>query len=112
MPEGRELERHSSPDKMLDAVVVERLTNAITATPIELFLVRSGNDWKGESPVFRGTELEGLEIVWPRTRYLEIRYKKGRVFQFANFWNSKDVQDFKYTVELRLVPELTPSLPE
>lgn len=106
------MERYGSPDRVLDAVLVERLTNATVATPIELFLVPSGHDWKTQSPVFRGTELEGLQIVWQRPRYLEIRYKKGRVFSFANFWNSKEVQDFKYTVELRLMPELTPSLPE
>jgi hypothetical protein len=110
-PEGREIERQVSPDKVLDAVLVERQTNATVSTPTELFLVPSGKDWNGQAPTLRGNEFEGLRVIWKRPHFLEIHYKKGRVFSFASFWNSRDVQNFKYEVELRLVPETDSTLP-
>ncbi len=110
-PEGREVERQSSPDKRVDAVVVERLTDATVATPIELFLVPTGKEWKKESPVLRGDKFDGLRVTWQQPRYLEIHYKKGRIFAFSNFWSSKDVEEFKHIIELRLAPETESSLP-
>ena len=112
LPEGREVERQVSPDKLVDAVLVERLTHATVATPTELFLVPSGKEWKGESPILRGDKFEGLRIVWQRPHFIEIHYRKGRIFSFASFWSSKDVQGFKHVIELRLAPETDATLPD
>lgn len=110
-PEGREIERQVSPDKLVDAVLVEPQTHATVAIQTELFLVASGKDWRGARPILSGDKFEGLRVNWERPHFLAIRYKKGRIFSFANFWHSKDVQNFKYEVELRLVPETDSSLP-
>lgn len=111
-PEEREIQRQVSPDRLVDAVLVERLTDATVATPTVLFLVASGHEWKGESPILVGNRFEGLQVIWKRPNFLEIHYKKGRIFSFASFWNSRDVQNFKYEVELRLVPETDSTLPD
>lgn len=103
-PPGKEIHRATSPDKIVDAILVERQTGATVATPTELYIVPSGQDWKDKLPVLRGDHLEGLQISWQQPRFLEIHYKKGRIFSFTNFWHSSDVQQFKYVVELRLVP--------
>lgn len=102
---GEEIQRVTSPDKLVDAVLVERQTGATVATPIELYIVPSGRNWKGNAPVLRGDNLEGLQVTWQRPRFLEIHYKKGRIFSFTSFWHSADIQQFKYVIELRLVPE-------
>lgn len=104
-PERREMQRVTSPDKRVDAVLVQRGTGATTATPMELYLVSSGLDWRKESPLLRGDKFDGFKIIWKHSRFLEIHYKKGRIFTFTSFWNSSQIQQFQYIVELRLVPE-------
>jgi hypothetical protein len=110
-PGGREIERHMSPDKLVDVVVVEPETFATDAIATTIYLVAAGKEWKGESPILAGNRFEGLQVVWKRPHFLEVHYKKGRIFSFASFWNSRDVQNFKYEVELRLVPETDSTLP-
>ncbi len=111
-PDGREIERHASPDKLVDAVVVEPKTYATDAIVTTIYLVASGKEWKDEVPILSGDHLEGLRVIWERPRFLAIHYKKGRIFSFASFWNSRDVQNFKHQVELRLVPETDSTLPD
>lgn len=101
-----------SPDKLVDAVLVEVETSALDATPTKLFLVPSGKDWRDHSPILKGDYFEELKIVWSRPSLLEIHYKKGRIFSFANFWGSKDVGAFRHIVELRLFPEGDSALPD
>jgi len=111
-PDGREIDRHVSPDKLVNAIVVEPKTYATDAIVTTIYLVASGKEWKDEAPIFSGDHLEGLRVIWERPRFLTIHYKKGRIFSFASFWNSRDVQNFKYEVELRLVPETDSTLPD
>jgi hypothetical protein len=110
-PESQEIGRYVSPDKLVDAVLVELKTGATVATPTKLFLVPAGKDWSADPPIVQGDYFQELRIVWPRPNLLEIHYKKGRIFSFASFWASKDVQMFKHLVELRLVPEGDSTLP-
>lgn len=110
-PESREIGTYVSPDKLVAAILVEFDTGAMIARPTKLFLVPAGNDWRADSPIMRGDQFEELRIVWQRPNLLEIHYKKGRIFSFASFWASKDVQDFKHVIELRLVPETDSTLP-
>ncbi len=111
-PESREIGRYASPDKLVDAVLVEVETSALDATPTKLFLVPSGKDWRDHSPILTGDYFEELKIVWSRARFLEIHYKKGRIFSFASFWSSKNVEAFRHIVELRLFPEGDSALPD
>jgi hypothetical protein len=88
---------------MVDAVLVTRAVGATVSTPHELYIVPRGEGIAGE-PSLRGDRFEGLTLVWNEPKYLEISYKKGRIFSFANFWQSERVQTFNYLVELRLKP--------
>jgi hypothetical protein len=111
-PESQEIGRYVSPDKRVDAVLVELKTGVMIATPTKLFLVPAGKDWSADSPILLGDYFEELRIVWLRPDLLEIHYKKGRIFSFASFWASKDVEMFKHLVELRLVPESDSTIPK
>lgn len=110
-PASREIGRYVSPDKLVDAVLVEVQTSALDAPPTKLFLVPGGKDWHADSPIVQGDKFEDLRIVWQRPNLVEIHYKKGRIFSFASFWASKDIQDFRHRIELRLVPETDSTLP-
>jgi hypothetical protein len=56
-------------------------------------------------------QVRNLTAAWKPSRTLELRYDEARIFSFSNFWHSKDVDDFKYVVELRLVPTGSSQLP-
>ena len=45
-----------------------------------------------------------MKLEWNVDKILEIHYDEARIFQFKNFWYSKDVQNFQYVVELKLAP--------
>lgn len=109
--EGREIERHTSLDKVVDAVVVEPKSHATAPIMTDIYLVASGKNWKDEIPVITGDYIEGLRVQWERPRFLTIHYKKGRIRHFTNIWYTKDVQNFEYVIELRLVPETDSTLP-
>lgn len=111
-PVGKETQRETSPDKLVDAVLVSRETGATVATATELYLVPTGQDWNGETPILRGDKFEGAHVRWRGARFLEIRYAKGRIFSFTNFWNSANLQTFKYVVEVRLMPESEATITE
>lgn len=110
-PEGTVLGKATSPNRLVDAFLVARKAGATVPTPIELYLVPHGQDWKRETAVLRGDKFEGLTMAWSQQRLLEIRYRKGRIFKFTNFWNSAEIQQFQFTVELRLVPEAPWTIP-
>jgi len=98
-----EVGRFKSPDGVVEAVIVERASDATVATPIEVYLVPIGTPVSGE-PLLTGDRFENLFLTWREPRLLELRYTKGRVYKFTNFWQSADVDQFRYVVELRLKP--------
>jgi hypothetical protein len=102
-PPVREIARIQSPDAVVDAVLAERAVGATVATPSEVYIVPHGGKLKGE-PLLRADSMRDLKLSWKQTRFLEMHYSKGRVFSFTNFWESADVQNWKYVVELRLMP--------
>ena len=59
---------------------------------------------KKTSEVLLADKIGDVRAVWSRPRKLEIRYDQARIFSFANVWQSKDVDNFKYVVEVQLVP--------
>jgi hypothetical protein len=102
-PPIREIARIQSPDAVVDAVLAERAVGATVATPSEVYIVPHGGGIKGE-PLLRADNMRDLKLAWKQPRFLEMHYSKGRIFSFTNFWESADVQNWKYVVELRLVP--------
>lgn len=114
--EYEEIERVSSPDGVVDAVLVRGDGGATTSFSYSVFLVPAATSFDQTAPLFehdRGLFVadhqEGLELVWRKPKFLEIRFAKARIFQFSNFWHSREVDDFRYTVEVRLVPTDEPS---
>ena len=106
-----EIRRVKAPDGVVDAVLVEGNGGATTSFSYSVFLVPSGTTFDPSQRVFEPDYAEfvadhqvGLELVWTRPKLLEIRFEKARIFEFSNFWHSREVQNFDYVVELRLVP--------
>ncbi len=101
--ERKEILRVKSPDSLVDAVLVRTNAGATTSYGYMLYIIPSGKEPKMGNEVLKADNLVNVTLNWKQSRFLEIRYEKGRIFLFTNFWNSKEVQDFDYVVELRLI---------
>jgi len=106
-----EIQRVKSPDGVVDAVLVRGGGGATTGFVFAVFLVRSGTtfdekaaSFEQDRAVFRDDHHDGLQLVWTKPQSLEIRFAKARIMHFSNFWASEDVQNYRYVVEVRLVP--------
>lgn len=104
--EAVELSRSVSPDSLVDAVLIRDNVHATTPYVYRVYLVPHG-----QARPMNGTErlradhVEGLVLQWIEPTVLTIQFSKARVFHFSNFWNSREVRDFRHTVELRLLPQ-------
>jgi hypothetical protein len=100
----RETARLTSPDRQVDAVFVQP---QIGITPSEsLYLVPKGDPVPSWDPLLKITGLkQPLNVAWSRSGMLEVRYSRGCVERFANYWHSDDVAGGHRYVELRLIPE-------
>ena len=114
-----EIARVKSPDGIVDAILIENNGGATTSYGYSVFIVPSGMKFDKESPMFKSErELftadhpKGLQLEWSKPKFLEIKYDKARIFGFRNSWHSQEVQNYQYTVELRLVPSDESSLLE
>jgi hypothetical protein len=106
-----EIQRAKSPDGIVDAVLVRGNAGATTGFVFSVFLVPTGARFDEKAPaferdraLFRADHHDGLQLVWRKPKFLEIRFAKARIFHFINFWHSQEVQNYSYVVELRLVP--------
>jgi hypothetical protein len=102
----REITRLTSPDHVLDAVVVEINPGAFSSYLYEVHLVPKGGKTKTDPDyaIFRAIRADGLQVTWKRTHLLEITYNKAHIYHFRNLWYSKDVESGHYLAEVRLVP--------
>jgi len=98
-----EITRITSPDFMIDALLVQTDAGATTSFGYEVYFVPRGKQLTKEHPLFRGNKMEKLKFRWVKPKLFEIQYEQGQIFLFRNFWHSKHVQNFKYRVEIRLV---------
>ena len=104
-PVGREVQRITSPDDLVDAVLVEMQTTALSPFWFKAYIVPKGRDWEKEEPIMEIDRFSGLWIAWRGSCFLEIHYKQGEVWSFRNNWESREVHGLKYRVESRLFPE-------
>jgi hypothetical protein len=102
---SKEISRVSSPDSVVDAVLVEVNGGATTDFMYFLYIVPKGGKYEKGSQLFVITHDKGLKIFWERSKFLVIEYDEGKILQFQNYWYSRDVQNLKYVVELRLIPK-------
>jgi hypothetical protein len=97
-----ELMRRSSPDALVDAVLIQANAGATTSYVQEVYIVPARNTPNESNLVFRGDKMDGLKVYWIKPQLLMIQYKEGRIFEFTNFWNSQSVDNFKYEIEIQL----------
>jgi len=100
-----EIKRITSPDSIVDAVLIEVDAGATTSKGYHLYLVPKGNnDFQKGSAEFVSDHVTDLDIHWRESKFLEIQYKQARIFHFTNFWHSDKIMNYTYVVELRLLP--------
>lgn len=102
---SRELVQNvTSSDNLVDALVYKTNAGATSSFCYELFIVPHGKKTDFKDVLFRADHVKGLSVEWKSDRILNIIYDESRIFHFMNFWQSRDVHNFSYVVELRLSP--------
>jgi hypothetical protein len=104
---SKEHYRVKSPDAEVDAVLMKSDGGATTSVSYNLFILPKGASSR-ELPLEHSRLIadnaEGLRITWIENKVLKIDCKSARIFRFSNFWQSKEVQDYRYVVEIRISP--------
>src|SRR5262245_8952057 len=99
-----EVMRVQSPDRVVDVVLVQdRGGGATVGFSYYVHVVPSGQSWQRGHQVFTADRHENLQLAWRGVRRLELCFDNARVFHFKNFWHSRDIQDFRYVVNIRLI---------
>ncbi len=97
----KEILRKTSQDNIVDYVVIEKDCGATTSVSTEIFIVPMGKKIDEFHPVFKADHVEDLELNWVAPKQMAIAYNKARIFSYTNFWQSRDVENFSYTVSIR-----------
>ena len=99
-----EVIRTSSPDGVLDAVVIRVNPGAFSSFFYDLYLVPKGTKRiEGiEVPVLFTTEGDAPTIQWQKSHFLSADVGNSHVQFFTNLWHSKKVDENDYFVELDL----------
>jgi hypothetical protein len=97
-----EIERITSPDSLVDAVLIGRNGGATTSYSYTLYLVPSGKEPIKNREVFRANHTTGLSIHWINPTNLEIAFDESQIFHFTNFWSSNEFDNPFYIINIRL----------
>jgi hypothetical protein len=103
----REISRLSSPDQFVDALIVEANGGATTPFIYDIYVVPKGKSFQKDSCgncLFSADHIDSLTVNWKSNRFLEIQYKQARIFSYSNFWQSNELFNYHYVVEVRLKP--------
>jgi hypothetical protein len=84
-PTPREVTRVASGDGRVDAVVVERLTDATVPTPFEVYVVPRGTVPSDEHLILRIDKSSAPQVEWLHDNELSVRCGGARVWHFQNF---------------------------
>ena len=97
--------RVTSPDLRVDAVFVRIGGGGATVGfSYKLFIVPRGAKPGKSGENLLADKIGRVSAIWSQPRKLEIRYDRARIFSFANFWSSKEIDNFTYVIEVQLVP--------
>jgi hypothetical protein len=102
--DSQEMWRVVSPDSRVDAVFVRFGGPAMTGFSYRLFIVPHGGSIPSKGERLLAERVKNLSVAWREGKTLDIRYDEALIYGFMNYWHSKEVDDHKYVVELRLVP--------
>jgi hypothetical protein len=100
--ESKELQRVTSPDGRVDAVLVVRLEPTVSPNGYEVYIVPHNQKPEQRYLVLGGEKFENARVAWRRARFLEIYYTQGCINVYHNSWQTRD--DLSYYVEIRLMP--------
>lgn len=106
------ISKKSSPDRKVEAILIEKNCGATTGFSYHLYITIPNRDIGQEEPVLVADNSEGLSIQWLNAKSLVVSYTNARIFDFTNFWQSRDLDNFQYIVEIRLRPLLDKYLKE
>jgi hypothetical protein len=107
-PDEEEKSRIKSPDSIVDVVVTEVKAGATAANPTKIYIVPTGAKFSGENFVLLADRFEIETVEWVGPKQLGISFHSGRIFEYSNFWQSRDVQNFQYIVQIYLTDTNTP----
>jgi hypothetical protein len=99
-----ELLRVKSPDARVEAVLVRTNAGATTPYGFKVFIVPAGGRWEPGHENFAADHVEKLATSWQQDRLLVVEYREARIYRFSNFWQSRELDDWRYVVELKLAP--------
>jgi len=99
-----EIERITSPDSMIDAVVIRTSAGATTSYGYMVHIVPAGGETRKGREVFRAHKIDGFQAKWKNSRFLEVHHRKGRILHFTNFATLHESQGNYCEVEIRLFP--------
>lgn len=99
-----EMLRAPSPDLKVDAVLIRTGSGAPGSFGYKIFIVPRAAEWKKDTESFDADHVCKVKFYWRQSGLLEIQYERARIYRFSNFWQSKEIDDGKYVVELRLTP--------
>lgn len=101
----REILRIPSPDNRVEAVLTEISGGATTSFVYNLYIVPSKTEIsKKTHELFRADHVDEIRVFWSEVKLLKIQYREARIFHFKNFWQSEEIENYSYVVELRLEP--------
>lgn len=98
-----EVERKSSSDNRVDVVLVKSNCGATTSESITLYLVPSGNEINDQYSTIVMDRIDNLTVEWRDNKELEVHFSHGRIFSFTNFWQSSELDEYKYIVNINLM---------
>ena len=102
--------RLASPDRRVEAVWVEIAGGATTDFAYHLYIVPFGNKPERGTQRLIADRISNVRMSWREPKRLEVSYDAARIFSFFNFWHSRDLDNFKYVVEIRLSPNKSSQL--
>ena len=98
-----EVLRKPSDDNKVEVVLISEDCGATTATAVLFYLVTPGSSVDSKHPILTMDRAENLEVRWLESKMLEVSYSSGRIYTFTNFWNSREIDNFEYTVNINLL---------
>jgi hypothetical protein len=105
-----EVSRVTSPDGIVDAVVIRSHCGAPCSTNYSVFVVPKGREVgrKADQRVFSADDLTGQLLTWKKAHLLEIAYGRALILSFQNvtypFLRAGQTNSYEYRVEMRLAP--------
>lgn len=96
--------KKTSPDNKVDMLLMSDSFGATTSKIYYLYLTPHNQPPSKNNLIIIGDHFDKLEVAWLKNQFVELKYNKGRIFKYTNFWSSKDIDDNKYLVEIRLKP--------